>query len=194
MLNEWISKLLYKRNLRRAAKISKFLYPYIKNNSSIIDIGSGNGYIGAQIAKDYKSDVTGIDVIDYNKSDIKFRIFDGKKIPFKDNSFDYSIIMEVLHHCDNQDEILKEASRVGRQVIVFEDIYENKFHLFFIKLYDIIGNIRHGVNIPFNFRTDKYWKNKFMEFGMELLEMETYNEHPFYIPAKTNIYLLRKKE
>jgi len=41
--------------------------------------------------------------------------------------------MEVLHHCDNQDEILKEASRVGRQVIVFEDIYENKFHLFFIK-------------------------------------------------------------
>ncbi|MCH2440074.1 MAG: class I SAM-dependent methyltransferase [Candidatus Poseidoniia archaeon] len=38
-------------------------------------------------------------------------IFDGKQIPFEDDAFDLAIVLTVLHHTSNPEEVLREAMR-----------------------------------------------------------------------------------
>tara|TARA_B110000971_G_scaffold162379_1_gene166021 strand:- start:1316 stop:1462 length:147 start_codon:yes stop_codon:yes gene_type:complete len=39
-------------------------------------------------------------------------LYDGKKLPFKDSSFDYIFLSEVLEHVFNINEIMSELNRV----------------------------------------------------------------------------------
>jgi ubiquinone/menaquinone biosynthesis C-methylase UbiE len=45
---------------------------------------------------------------------------DGHSLPFPDGSFDVVLIQGVLHHDNDAEGIVREACRVGREIIVFE--------------------------------------------------------------------------
>jgi len=98
--------------------IRRLLYKNLKNNApllkgKLLDFGCGskpyeklfinsNEYIGV----DYKIEgrTENIDKIDY--------FYDGKKIPFENNTFDGILCTEVLEHVFNIDEVLEELNRV----------------------------------------------------------------------------------
>tara|TARA_Y100000310_G_scaffold37518_1_gene35230 strand:- start:137 stop:700 length:564 start_codon:yes stop_codon:yes gene_type:complete len=186
-------KFLERRSYKRAKKYSLFLKEHIEDGRRVLDIGLGDGTIAKQIQKDYSADVTGIDVIDYNKTDVPLTIYDGKSVNFKDNSFDVVLIMEVLHHCDDTLEVLKEAKRVAREkIIIFEDVYTSEVHKWVTYFYDFIMNIRHAVNTPFHFRNEKGWLDLFSKIGLRLKEKRKYPYNPFYCPMKTRMYVLEK--
>jgi len=90
--------------------VKKFLNPSLLT----LDVGCGE----AKISKAYsrKSLYYGIDVekrIDVHLAkQINFRIYDGKCMPFADDTFDQLLSMEVIEHVDNLDEILLEMFRV----------------------------------------------------------------------------------
>ena len=49
----------------------------------------------------------------------KYTSFDGKHIPFEDDKFEVALFCDVLHHdMPNLEQLLKEASRVSRIVII----------------------------------------------------------------------------
>ena len=122
-LKEWFKKEF---GFFRTKQTFEQIQNHIKG-SKIIDIGSGEGYL-SKILKDKGFNIYPIDVKDRNKIDsINFQVYDGQKIPFEDKSFDIALLMTVLHHTQNPDEIIKEAFRVSDRVIIIEDIYESKF-------------------------------------------------------------------
>jgi len=104
------------------------------NGKHILDLGCGDGTTAkciSELCVDYSYD--GIDISEKsifeaerkNISNCKFVQYDGKNIPYEDETFDVVFIACVLHHIETQarTQILEEVYRVlkkGGVVIIFE--------------------------------------------------------------------------
>ena len=187
-----LDKLAHARNTKKAKKISHRFRGYILQGDTVIDIGLGNGLNALQVRNDYGADLVGIDIIDYNRSPIPLVLFDGKTIPFADNEFDIALVIGVFHHCDHPIRIFEEAVRVARRVMILEDVYTSKNHLWIIKRYDYLLNFRHGVNVPFHFKKHGDWLNLFREHGLKIIAADRYRSKPFYSPMRTMFYVVDK--
>jgi len=65
-----------------------------------------------------------MDVVDYHTVDLPFIIYDGTSIPAGDNAYDYTILYFVLHHCEDDLAVLREALRVSSKgVLVIESVF-----------------------------------------------------------------------
>lgn len=160
-------------NKSRALKIALQLKDFIKKGDGVLDIGLGNGYVAKQIKEHYKIYMEGVDVVDYNETDIKNTIYDGTHLPFKDKSFDCILILQTLHHCTDQIQVLREAKRVSRKrIIIMEDVYNNYFEKILTFLHDYISNKRKGINCPYYFHNKNEWKIVFKNLGLKI-EKET---------------------
>ena len=93
-----------------------------------IDFGAGNGILSWALAKDGwdvtavepdPSDLVGSGAIRRLslETDIKINVIDGtgEKTPFADESFDFAIARQVLHHADNLQKFCEEVARVLRK-------------------------------------------------------------------------------
>ena len=148
--------------------------------SMVLDIGAGRGFIAKNIFEKRKAKVTLLDVIDFNQTKLPFVLYNGKKIPFFDNSFDVSLLITTLHHCDEPDNVLSEAIRVSKlRVIIFEELYENfwqKRSQFFL---DILFNFLQLIsppreNMPFNFKKESEWRAIFKKFNLRIVEQKKF--------------------
>jgi len=102
---------------------------------SFLDIGCGCGNLVKEIKKQLESkckkdcDVRGIDISDFavKRADASFiHLADCTVLPFKDNQFDMVYILGTFAYLETEKALLKamrEAYRVSRKGIVFEDVY-----------------------------------------------------------------------
>ena len=82
--------------------------------TSILDVGAGDGGLAAAImARKPSLQFTGIDTLVRDDSHIPVESFDGVKIPRHDNSTDYVLFSDVLHH--TEDPASREVVRVARR-------------------------------------------------------------------------------
>ena len=51
---------------------------------------------------------------------------DAHMLPFRDNSFDTVLLMEVLEHVDDVEKVLKEALRVAKDIVLASYPFEDK--------------------------------------------------------------------
>ncbi len=179
----------------RASRIGREILPFLGDVKSLLDFGCGDMAI-SQYLKDNsnKINITGIDTIDYNLTSMPFFQYDGKKIPFDNESFDTVIAIAALHHCNNPRSMLKECVRVAkRKIILFEDIYNNRLEEFFTKSVDYIGNHLEtsAVDIPFNFLSLKEWKAEFVRNNLKIKSMKRVYPLPL-LPSKHYIFCLEK--
>ena len=191
-LNALLDKMLVGRNERKTTKVASFcdVNILVENGLTVLDLGCGNGLFCDAISKlSSVSRAVGADVVDYRKKPIDFQLFrEGERIPFDDKSFDYTFIMEVLHHSDDPERLLKEAVRVTRgSLVIFEDVVTSRSRLLFMYGLDILMNIRHGVNLPLNFRSENEWIQIFEQ--MNLLIRNTY-DYSFYPPQRSRVFVL----
>lgn len=94
------------------------LYESIEKNSSLLNWRLLDLWCGAKPYKELFSNVTnyiGVDIQvswhSHNNSDVDI-YYDGKNLPFENNSFDSFFSSEVFEHIFNLEEILKEIYRV----------------------------------------------------------------------------------
>jgi SAM-dependent methyltransferase len=85
--------------------------------SKVLDIGANDGAFIKMLKEKRECKVWGVDVSDVaiqeaKKNGVDVIKADAHKLPFKDKAFDVVIIMEVLSHVHNPEEVLKEARRV----------------------------------------------------------------------------------
>lgn len=92
----------------------------IDNSDNLLDVGSGEGYWTNQFAKITKKAI-GIDpdknaILDsrkfFSSENIEFVEGIAEELPFEKNSFDKVVSVSVLEHVPNQEQALKEISRV----------------------------------------------------------------------------------
>ncbi len=111
----------------RANQIISRIRPFLNKKDKILDIGSGTGMIAKTIKKKVGADVTLLDVAYNEICDLyPVIIYDGKKLPFKNNQFDKSLLIAVLHHASDYSKVLNEAMRVTKgEIIIMEDIFSD---------------------------------------------------------------------
>lgn len=168
-------------NKKRAVKIALQMKDFIKKGDRVLDIGLGNGFVAKQVRNHYKVYMEGVDVVEYNETDIKNTIYDGLSLPFRSKSFDCILILQTLHHCSDQIQVLKEAKRVSKKtIIIMEDVYNNYFEKMMTFLHDYISNKRKGVDCPYYFHNKKEWQEIFSKLGLKIVkETDTVSKYLF---------------
>lgn len=168
-------------------KIRRIL-PHLNPSDRIIDIGSGSGNLCALLQEKHFS-VTPLDVRSESYVDNQEPIiYDGNNIPFSNDTFDTSLLIFVLHHTHNPEDVIKEAMRVSKKIIILEDVCNNKIGRYFMILIDQIYNLKF-VGEPHSNKTDLEWKKLFKSLGLNLKAVSHERRYCFY----HSLYVLEKQ-
>jgi SAM-dependent methyltransferase len=165
----WISR--WHRGLvfeRRARVLAEALAGQIPQRASVLDVGCGDGTIGALIAR-LRPDVAiqGVEVMLRPSCKIACSRFDGATLPFADGAFDVCMFVDVLHHTDDVAVLLREASRVTRSIVLLKDhVDENFFDHATLRFMDWVGNRPHGVRLTYNYQSRAQWSANFSKCGL----------------------------
>ena len=158
-----------------APLITKEIGRFIGKGDSVLDIGAGGGWIGKNISVTNGAQVTLLDVEDMNRTDLPLKVYDGRNIPCPDAAFDDSLLLFVLHHCEDSIRVLTEAVRVSRKrIIIFEDTFRTPLEKFFACVNDWISNspffISHPfkMNMPFHYRRVADWEDIFKKLSLKV--------------------------
>ena len=168
--NKTIIELIEKSFLgkKRAQLFYNMVKPCLPKGAKIVDIGAGVCTFSKLLTENgYKT--TPVDVVDLSLyQEIQPVVYDGKKLPFKDKSHDVAVIITVLHHTRNQVEIIEEARRVAKKIIIIEDIYRNKKEQFITYLFDSLLNLEFFGH-PHTNRSHEEWLSLFKKMGFKVL-------------------------
>jgi SAM-dependent methyltransferase len=160
---------------RRTSVLSRWCSRLIPLNSKVLDVGCGDGRLSRLIA-DKRPDISicGIDVQQREDSAMRVETFDGKSIPYGEDSFDVVMFVDVLHHAEEPMTLLREAARVARQAILVKDhLAEGTFSYLTLQLMDWVGNARHGVRLPYNYWTLARWHSVFDKLRLNITFWES---------------------
>lgn len=175
------------------------LVPYLSDIRSLLDFGCGD----LSLAKGLKTllpalHITGVDVVDSGsrRAGITFTLYDGKTLPFRNNTFDVSISYHVFHHCSDPRAAFAELTRVTKKkVLIVEPVYRNRLDLFFMKIADRLGNGWRSVAIPmpFTFQTEATWRRFAREFHWTVASYKSAGVFPTWLPAGvTKLFVLTR--
>jgi ubiquinone/menaquinone biosynthesis C-methylase UbiE len=162
-----------RRKVGRAYDMALEIANIIPRESSVLDVGCGNGYITHHLSAMLGANVVGIDLGETTEAPIDYRRFDGKHFPVADQSFDVVSLCYVLHHAQNIGGLLSELRRVlraGGLAVVYEDIPNVWWDRFFCWTHDFKWHRRTG---PCTFRDEQEWRQVFTSAGFEIV-----NERP----------------
>jgi SAM-dependent methyltransferase len=157
---------------RRIRVISSHLSNLMPERVSVLDVGCGDGKIAwllGQQRPDLK--LTGVEVLVRDNTPIPIQPFNGQELPFSDNSFDVVSFVDVLHHCTQPMELLREAHRVARREIIIKDhcLMGIAAHTT-LRFMDWVGNHRYGVALPYNYWRSDQWQFAFADLKMVVEE------------------------
>jgi len=166
--NTLFRSLIYKSLTKRAKDIICLFKPSLKQGDRLLDIGAGTCTINELLRDNFS--ITSIDVknLSFVKK-IKPILYDGKKIPFEADTFDVALLLSVLHHTPYPKELLLEAKRVSRTIILYEDIYSNRIHKYLSFFFDSLFNLEFKGH-PHSNKSDGEWKDTFKNMGLKLTD------------------------
>jgi ubiquinone/menaquinone biosynthesis C-methylase UbiE len=120
----------------RLSHQAEMLGDHLLPGSSVLDVGCWTGHLPKYLEEMHGVRSTGLDVADFNETDIAFAVFDGVRIPLPDQSFDHVMLSFTLHHAHDPMTLIQECRRVARRsVLVFEDMPDNRYGRLFLKVH-----------------------------------------------------------
>lgn len=148
----------------RADIIAAQLASHFAPRSRVLEIGAGKGHVARALKAAANVDIRLLDVVDYNETDLTLEVYDGVQLPFADNTFDYSLLVFVLHHTPDPLRVLTEALRVSRDgVVVVENHVQGLLRQLITRTIDSIPHFQHGVPICYHTHTIEEWQTLFSQ-------------------------------
>lgn len=152
-------------------QLQKIIAPL--DTSSALDFGAGDGYFASNISRILGTkSITAVDVTERKHSLIKPTLYDGKRLPFPDKSFDLVYAIDVVHHCLNPLEALNEMMRCSRRYLILKDHnYATPFGRWTLALLDELGNRRFGIPSPYLYQKNWEWLSWIEENGFNRVKL-----------------------
>jgi len=106
----------------------------LTKNNSMLEIGTGKGHMSVVLARkgfrlisidlDRKAqNIARMHLKSIKRSrSVILKIMDAEQLRYKDNSFDYVISVNFIHHAKNPNRCLKEMIRVAKNKLIIADI------------------------------------------------------------------------
>ncbi len=143
----------------RAQIIAQHLAPHFSPQQHLLEIGAGKGRVAHALSRAANVDIQLVDVVDYNETELPLRVYDGVHLPFEDCTFDYALLVFVLHHTPDPLVVLREALRVSRVgVVIVENHVPGWARQQATRLIDSIPHWQHGVPICYRAQTIEDWQ------------------------------------
>lgn len=163
---------LYKATILPRANIKyRHLADFLPQKSRVLEVGCGNGGLSYLLQKNGYT-VRCCDIEDHSFfPEIKPQLIDGKHLPYENKSFDVVLIITVLHHTIYQEQLLTEAIRVGKKVVVMEDIYTHTLGKKLIQFTDSLVNLSFAGH-PHSNRSDKDWRRLFAAHNWQIIDFK----------------------
>lgn len=174
------------------------LAPHLTGIHAILDFGCGDLSLAKGLKRSLPGiSITGVDVVDsgVRAAGIRYLTYNSRRLPFKNNSFDATIVYHVFHHCKNPKASLADVMRVTKKTILMvEPVYRDSFDVFWMKIIDRLGNGWRGVTIPmpFTFQKEETWRAWVKEKKWSLAAVIPAGVLPAWLPfGVTNLFVLR---
>src|SRR3990167_7116997 len=157
---------------RAANHIIREILSYLKPNSKVLDIGSGSGIIAKQIEEKLGVKIALVDVVDKRRVNLPLTIYDGRKLPFENETFDAALLIFVLHHAEDPAEVLAEAKRVVKdKIIIYEDIItRNPFDKIDTFLHGFAFNKTWNLQNEATFKSEDEWRAIFKKLNLRIVK------------------------
>lgn len=166
---------------------------HLKPGCAFLDAACGTGEIIFRLSFDYPEvNFTGIDFTEAmvkiagqknkERQNVKILNADVAKLPFEDQSFDFIICSDALHHFSDPESSLKELSRVGREGAVFLLVDPASNNLKQKILLEIFGRLLERANRYFS-----------LEEAKNLLRQEGFEVKSVFYFLFNNFLLANKK-
>jgi len=188
--NTFLRKIVYNQCRFHADYVLDLMEPYLRDSDRILDLGSGNCVV-SEILREHGYTVTPVDIENLSLvSQTQPLLYDGETLPFEDDAFDVVLLTSVLHHTKQPKDILKEAMRVSRRVLILEDTFSNSLQKYITFSIDSVNNQEFRGH-PHSNKTDREWKTLFDELGFRLRDTKykrwlLFITHALYYVEKTN--------
>lgn len=157
---------------RRVAVLAAGIAGVMPRGARVLDVGCGDGHLAhrlLQLRPDLE--VRGIDLFVRPRTWIDVETFDGHTIPLARGEVDVVMFVDVLHHTDDPMELLREAARVARTAVVIKDhVAGSPLDRATLRFMDRVGNVRHGVRLPYTYWSAGQWARAFETLGLDVAE------------------------
>ena len=152
-----------------------WVYDNVRAGSSVLDLGCGAGMLA--LLKRKGVTLAGVDLSSEGALASRRNGYDLTcaavltRLPFKDNSFDYVVSLDVLGHVafEEKDAVLSEIRRVlrpGGVAIIYEDIPATLWDRFICWTHDLKWRKRTGAC---TFRSESDWLKVFESAGFKII-------------------------
>lgn len=155
---------------RRVDVLAHEIVGCLPRDLDVLDVGCGDGTVSRKVM-DQRPDLryAGIDVMARPTCAIPYATFDGTQIPRDDGSVDAVQFVDVLHHSNSPDELMREAVRVSRRYVIIKDhTCKNRLDFATLQFMDWVGNAPHGVKLIYNFKNDAFWSGLWRDLNLNL--------------------------
>lgn len=137
-------------NIAKNDQVINKMLKFIPEGSFGIDVGAGDGIFAKACNKRGLNVVSTEPYMPINRSLSPDAVkSSGNSLPFSDNTFEFSTMLFMLHHCHESHEIIREAARVtkpGGFVVIKDETLRHPLMYPLAKANEIVSNNRATPN------------------------------------------------
>ena len=158
----------------RVDALARSIASMIDSEGRALDVGCGDGSLALTIQAACPGLVfEGVEVLARPEVKIPFTLYDGRSLPFETDTFDWLIIVDVLHHTDDPLGVLSECFRVCKGGVIIKDhLCETGYQRRLLEVMDWVGNRGHDVRLPYNYLRRDQWYSYFSALHANVVKWE----------------------